>query len=169
MSRLGKIVLQILVLVLIAVLAVYSFISESASISNYEKERDDYYRRKENAVTVVAVYEQSFTGVDEKVNWNMGAGDDVNKEVEKTVYSTNKYTYTYNGKEYSYAVRTASTVRLPEGTTMDLLIDPNDPETVFEDYYPESRPDRIYTWVFSILFFAVLVLWVILAFVQRKE
>ena len=154
-------------LVLIAILTVSSVVSGIKKNAEY----DEYIIRREHAVTVVATVDSSYLQFREEVKWHTGAGDDVDKEVIRHPYRVHKLLYTYNGKEYSTVYGGAwssSTLEMPKGTEIELMIDPNDPETVFYENYSSNKSNFFSTWLCLVLFFTVLAIWIFKVLKRRK-
>ena len=135
-------------------------------------EKIDYENRRKNAVTVVATVVDSYLQFREEVKWNAGAGDDVDKEVIKHPYRIHRLSYEYNGVEYMCGYGgswSSSTIEMPKGTEVELLIDPYDPETVFDEYYVPKKASYFGTYFFLSIFLIILSVWVFKEIKYRRK
>ena len=148
----------IVVLLVCAVFMVTGFVEGA-------KDAAEYNRLSQNAVTVTAFVEDSFMSVREEVDWDSGAGDDVDKTVTKIPYYTHRVSYTYEGKEYTGTYGGYyHTTDLAKGTPVEIVIDASNPEQQI-DGKPTGKGNFASACIFLCIFLAVLITWLI----RRKK
>lgn len=156
----------IIALILIAFVTINTFID---GVKQNEKYRN-YINGRNSAVSVVATVQSSYLGFWDEVEWNAGAGDDVDKEVITHQYRIHLLTYEYKGKEYTCNYGNSfSDIEMPKGTEVEILIDPANPENVFDEHYTPRKSSFFVTWLCLAVFLLVLVLWGVKSFKRRQK
>ena len=114
------------------ILVVFTVISFSMGI----KEVIVYNSHLKNAVTVTATLGESYVHYRDEVDWIMGAGDDIEKEVNKVSFFSQLLSYTYEGKEYTHSCTSSDLINMgidlpfEENSNVEIRIDSSDPNYI---------------------------------------
>ena len=151
------------VVVTLVVLLFFSIVCFCAEFKNIKENEKSIA----NTVPVIATVEDIALEYREEVQWNSGAGDDVDKEVIQVPYYVYRLMYTHEGKEYRIGYTGYIEGDSEIGAQVQLMIDSTDPLNIIDN--TQKKRDFFFGWMFLVIFAAVFVIWLLVRSRRKKD